>query len=203
MQSVRRQLIAMGMGAVLAGAVQAAGDPAAGKNKFNTCAGCHAIPGLTNAYPNYHVPRLGGQHPDYVVIALKEYRAGERQHPTMRANASPLSDQDAQDVAAFLASVKADEAPAPIRGNAAAGKAKSATCVACHNVDGNSTIPLYPRLAGQYEDYLRKALGDYKSGARVNVVMKGIVTPLSEQDLDDLAAWFASQPKGLTVVRMD
>ena len=203
MQSVRRQLIAIGIGATLAGAAQAAGDPEAGKVKFATCAGCHAIPGHTNAYPNYHVPRLGGQHPDYILAALNAYRSGERQHPTMQANAFTLSEQDLRDIAAFLAGARTPEAPSPIRGDASAGKAKSGTCAACHGADGNGNIPLYPRLAGQHEDYLRKALGDYQSGARRNPVMKGMVASLSAQDLDDLAAWFASQPNGLTVVKPD
>ena len=186
--------------AVLAGAAQAAGDPAAGKTKFATCTGCHAIPGYTNAYPTYHVPRLGGQHADYVVAALKSYQAGERQHPTMHANAFPLDEQDMQDIAAYLASFKPAAEPYPIRGNAAAGKIKSASCAACHGPDGNGNIPLYPRLAGQHEDYLHKVLQDYQSGARKNVVMKGMATPLSAQDIADLAAYFASQPKGLVVV---
>lgn len=186
--------------AVLAGAAQAAGDPAAGKTKFATCTGCHAIPGYTNAYPTYHVPRLGGQHADYVVAALKAYQAGERQHPTMHANAFSLDEQDMQDIAAYLASFKPAAEPDPIRGNAAAGKTKSASCAACHGPDGNGNIPLYPRLAGQHEDYLHKVLQDYQSGARKNVIMKGIATPLSAQDIADLAAYFASQPKGLVVI---
>lgn len=186
--------------AVLAGAAQAAGDPAAGKTKFATCTGCHAIPGYTNAYPTYHVPRLGGQHADYVVAALKAYQAGERQHPTMHANAFSLDEQDMQDIAAYLASFKPAAEPYPIRGNAAAGKIKSASCAACHGPDGNGNIPLYPRLAGQHEDYLHKVLQDYQSGARKNVVMKGMATPLSAQDIADLAAYFASQPKGLVVI---
>lgn len=186
--------------AVLAGAAQAAGDPAAGKTKFATCSGCHAIPGYTNAYPTYHVPRLGGQHADYVVAALKAYQAGERQHPTMHANAFSLDEQDMQDIAAYLASFKPAAEPYPIRGNAAAGKTKSASCAACHGPDGNGNIPLYPRLAGQHEDYLHKVLQDYQSGARKNVVMKGMATPLSAQDIADLAAYFASQPKGLVVI---
>ena len=186
--------------AVLAGAAQAAGDPAAGKTKFATCTGCHAIPGYTNAYPTYHVPRLGGQHADYVVAALKAYQAGERQHPTMHANAFSLDEQDMQDIAAYLASFKPAAEPYPIRGNAAAGKTKSASCAACHGPDGNGNIPLYPRLAGQHEDYLHKVLQDYQSGARKNVVMKGMATPLSAQDIADLTAYFASQPKGLVVI---
>lgn len=198
--SMFKPLMAVALLGALTSVAMAAGDPAAGKNKFSTCTGCHAIPGYTNVYPSYHVPRLGGQHPDYVIAALKAYQSGERQHPTMHANAFSLSAQDQQDIAAYLASVKVTEAPSPIQGNASAGKSKSVACAACHGVDGNNAIPLYPRLAGQHEDYLRKVLTDYQSGGRKNAIMQGMATPLSAQDIADLSAYFASQPKGLTVV---
>jgi cytochrome c553 len=191
----------IGISSFLAGAAQAAGDPAAGKDKFATCAGCHSIPGYTNAYPTYHVPRLGGQHADYIIAALKAYQAGERRHPTMHANSFTLSEQDQQDIAAFVAEARTAEKPSPVRGNIAAGQAKSETCGACHGPDGNSLITLYPRLTGQHEDYLRKSLQDYQSGARANAIMKGIAAPLSAQEIADLAAYFASQSDGLTAVR--
>ncbi len=78
-------------------------------------------------------------------------------------------------------------------GDATAGKAKSATCAACHNPDGNSVNPQYPKLAGQSADYLLKQLQEYKSGARANPIMAGMVAPLSPQDMEDLAAYFSSQ----------
>ena len=78
-------------------------------------------------------------------------------------------------------------------GDPTAGKAKSAVCAACHNADGNSTVTQYPKLAGQSADYLVKQLQEYKSGARVNAIMVGMVAPLSPQDMEDLAAYFASQ----------
>lgn len=78
-------------------------------------------------------------------------------------------------------------------GDPAAGKAKSATCAACHTADGNSINPQYPKLAGQSADYLFKQLQDYKSGARANPIMLGMVAPLSPQDMEDLAAYYASQ----------
>lgn len=196
-----RHLMVIGICGLLAGAAQAAGDPVAGRAKFDTCIGCHSIPGYTNVYPTYHVPRLGGQHADYVVLALKAYQAGERQHPSMLANSNILSEQDMRDIAAFLAEATTEEKPSPVRGDIAAGKTKSETCVACHGPDGNSPITLYPRLNGQHEDYLRKSLQDYQSGARDNVIMKGIAGPLSAQDIADLSAYFASQSDGLTVVR--
>jgi len=78
-------------------------------------------------------------------------------------------------------------------GDPTAGKAKSAVCAACHNADGNSTITQYPNLGGQSADYLIKQLQEFKSGARVNAIMVGMVAPLSSQDMEDLAAFFASQ----------
>jgi cytochrome c553 len=77
-------------------------------------------------------------------------------------------------------------------GNANAGKQKAASCAACHG-DGNKTInDTYPKLAGQYPEYLSKALHEYKNGKRKNAIMGGMAKPLSEQDIADLAAYFGS-----------
>src|SRR5215475_12120668 len=79
-----------------------AGDAAAGQTKTQMCAGCHGIPGWRTAYPEvYGVPKIGGQHPAYIVKALQEYKAGDRGHPTMSAIAASLSDKDMADLAAF------------------------------------------------------------------------------------------------------
>jgi len=80
----------------------AAGDAAAGKTKAFTCMGCHGIPDYNNVYPTYHVPKLGGQHAEYIVAALQEYAKGQRSHATMHAQATTLSDADMQDIAAFF-----------------------------------------------------------------------------------------------------
>lgn len=93
---------AFGIGLACIGAAHAAGDAEAGRIKAEPCMGCHGVAGYTNAYPNYHVPRVGGQAPDYIVAALKEYAAGQRPHPTMHAQAATLSDQDMEDIAAFF-----------------------------------------------------------------------------------------------------
>jgi cytochrome c553 len=84
-------------------------------------------------------------------------------------------------------------------GNADAGKAKaSQVCAACHGPDGNKpSAPDQPILAGQHADYLVKALSDYKSDKRKNPIMKGFASALSKQDMEDLAAWFASQKSSL------
>jgi cytochrome c553 len=84
-------------------------------------------------------------------------------------------------------------------GNAESGKSKAAqVCAACHGPDGNKpSAPDQPILAGQYPDYLVKALSDYKSGKRQNPIMKGFASTLSKQDMEDLAAWFSSQRSAL------
>lgn len=82
----------------------------------------------------------------------------------------------------------------------AAGKAKSQQCAACHGADGNSPIdPSYPRLAGQHQDYLLRALTDYQNGIRKNPIMGGQVKALSKQDLQNLAAYYASLPGTLKI----
>jgi cytochrome c553 len=91
-------------------------------------------------------------------------------------------------------------APAPVTseaplkpGDASAGQAKTATCAACHGIDGNSVSAQYPKLAGQHESYIVRQLELFKSGKRANAVMMGFVPNLSEQDMHDIGAYFASK----------
>jgi cytochrome c553 len=88
---------------VVGGGAQAAGDPERGRYLADTCLGCHNVSGYTNAYPTYNVPKVWGQHAAYLESALKAYRAGDRPHKTMQAQAMTLSDQDIADIAAFFA----------------------------------------------------------------------------------------------------
>ena len=79
-------------------------------------------------------------------------------------------------------------------GSAEAGKQKSQPCAACHGADGDKTLDAqYPRLAGQYADYLARALHEYKNGERKNAIMSGFATTLSDQDIADLSAYYAAQ----------
>lgn len=89
----------------MAGSVQAdeGGDPVVGETLATTCMGCHAVEGARNAYPSYRVPKIGGQYEEYLVDALKAYRDGERPHPTMRAQAQTLTEQEMRDIAAYFA----------------------------------------------------------------------------------------------------
>jgi cytochrome c553 len=86
-------------------AVDLKGDAAKGKELTYTCRGCHGVTGYKNAYPSFHVPRIGGQSAAYLASALTEYREGKRKHPTMQAQAESFSPQDIADIAAYLSTV--------------------------------------------------------------------------------------------------
>jgi len=87
-------------------ATTAAGNAGTGEQLTYTCRGCHGVTGYKNAYPNYHVPRIGGQSKEYLVNALNEYKQGTRKHPTMQAQSESFSDQDIADIAAFLSTLQ-------------------------------------------------------------------------------------------------
>lgn len=188
------------LGLALVGPAWGGGDPAAGKIKFYTCKGCHSIPGYTNAYPTYHVPKIGGQYEPYLIAALQAYKEGARTHGSMAGNAGALSDQDMADLAAYLAKFESKSQEGPVTGDVAKGKALAEKCAACHGADGNAPAPNFPRLAGQYESYLVKAIQDYQSGKRQNPVMQSMVQGLTEAQIRDLAAYYASQT-GLGIVQ--
>jgi cytochrome c553 len=103
----RLQLLGLAAATVLfaATSVHAEGDKAAGRQLVYTCAGCHGVPGYTNAYPQYPVPKIAGQNEQYIVTALHGYQSGDRKHPTMDAQAQSLSDTDIQNIAAYLSSL--------------------------------------------------------------------------------------------------
>ncbi len=102
-----------------------------------------------------------------------------------------MSTQSIKFVAALLALTIASAAEA--RGDKVAGAQKAEeVCATCHGMDGNGIDPSYPRLAGQYADYMAKTLEDYRSGARQNAVMAGFATTLTDDDIENLAAYYAS-----------
>lgn len=95
----------------------------------------------------------------------------------------------------LITSLAVFTASAFAKGDLEAGKAKVVVCQACHGADGNAgTDPQYPRLAGQYRDYLARALHEYKSGERKNVIMAGFAATLSDEDIDNVTAYYASLP---------
>ena len=85
-------------------------------------------------------------------------------------------------------------------GNAAEGQNKSAVCQACHGPTGKSIMPIYPNLGGQQQDYLSKTLYDFRDGSRKNALMSGFAANLSDADIEDISAWYASQD-GLTEIQ--
>jgi len=168
-------------------------DPQRGKRISYTCLGCHGIVGYKNAYPNYSVPKLEGQNPDYLAAALHGYRDGDRSHITMHSQAETLSDQDIADIAAFFAGK-----PLVTSGKPQGTVPKAAAlCTSCHGQDGISIAPMYPSLAGQHEDYLERALDEYKNGGRKNPIMKGFAANLSDADISSIARYFSRMSPSL------
>ena len=108
---IRLQLF--GLAAITAAVVlcsssaHATGDKKNGRSLVYTCNGCHGVPGTNNAYPQYPVPKIAGQNEQYLISALHEYKSGDRTHPTMMAQAQSLSDQEIEDIAAYLSSIAA------------------------------------------------------------------------------------------------
>lgn len=168
----------------------AEGDAEAGRDLGYTCLGCHGIDGYRNAYPSYRVPKLGGQKAAYIVVALKGYRANTRQHPTMNAQATSLSDKEIDDVAAYFASIGGDTVAAG--GSKDVSLAQAQTCTACHGSNGVSVNAVWPTLAGQHEDYLLWALSGYRDGSRGDPVMGAQAALIAEDDVAVLAKYFAS-----------
>ncbi|MGQ0384759.1 MAG: c-type cytochrome [Gammaproteobacteria bacterium] len=194
-----RTLIAAAAFAFAAPAPAFDGDPARGRKLAYTCMGCHGIENYRNAYPNYPVPKLGGQSAVYIAAALAEYQSGLRSHPTMKGLASTLSAQDRADLGAWFAKQGAADASGKPAGTAPAA---AATCAACHGQDGIGTLPENPTLAGQHAGYLVQALHDYRAGKRTNPIMGPFAAQLGKEDIAALAAWFSKQP-GLATPALD
>ncbi len=176
---------------------QAGGDAQRGKQIGYTCLGCHGIDDYKNVYPTYSVPKLVGQHPEYLVAALKSYRGKERAHGTMYAQASSLSDQDIEDVAAYLAGTPLTPG-APTSGAVPTKVAE--LCSACHGRDGVGITGDYPTLSGQHADYLMRALLEYQKGDRKNPVMAPFVGQLSAADIKAVADYYGAQRPALKTV---
>ena len=193
------RIASLALALAIAGPGQAAGDAQRGKQIGYTCLGCHGIENYKNVYPTYNVPKLVGQHPEYIVAALKAYRGKQRSHGTMYAQASSLSDQDMQDVAAYLAQQ-------PLASNAPSVGTVPAKvtglCAACHGANGVGLMGEYPTLAGQHADYLARALIEYQKGDRKNPIMASFVTQLSAADITAIANYYGAQrPELKTVLR--
>jgi cytochrome c553 len=192
------RLVAVTMALALGGAAEGAGDAQRGKQIGYTCLGCHGIANYKNVYPTYSVPKLVGQHPEYIVAALKAYRGKQRSHGTMYAQAATLSDQDMEDVAAYLA---AAVLPAGSPATGTVPQKVSALCSACHGANGVGITGVYPTLAGQHADYITRALVEYQKGDRKNPIMGAFAGQLSAAEVKAIADYYGAQRPALQTVR--
>jgi cytochrome c553 len=187
-------------------------DATAGSKKVDMCLGCHNIPGYQSSFPEiYKVPKIAGQNAKYIVAALVEYKKGDRKFPSMRNIALTLSDQDMADVAAFYEQLgKGDPVPEtpPAPPANVAKLLAQANCVSCHGNNFSKPIDLsYPKLAGQYADYLYAALKAYQTDGnphigRNNAIMMGMARPFTRTEIKNIAAYLSSLPGELKTVQM-
>jgi cytochrome c553 len=197
---------------VSAQAQEVQGDAKAGAKKNAMCIGCHGIVGYQASFPEVHkVPKISGQGAKYIASALNAYKKGERKHPTMRGIAASLTEQDIADLAAFYASSGVVEGVAALpAAPAASGKAAElvakGNCTSCHGPSFSAPIdPSYPRIAGQYDDYLFVALKSYKNEGsaqvgRSNAIMGSVAKQFSNAELKELAAYVGSLSSELKTV---
>jgi cytochrome c553 len=164
-----------------------AGDQVAGKDAAAGCAGCHGDLGVSGSPAT---PSLAGQDAQYIVAALQAYKGGSRSDETMKGMAASLDDNAMKNLAAYYAA----QAPkAPNVRKPLTTEEWTQRCDRCHGVNGNSTDPRLPMLAGQRADYLLKALQGYRARTRKSSEMAAMSDGLSEDDLDNLAAHYAHQ----------
>lgn len=194
-------------GTAIAAPVAYVPNPAAGKSLYElgdasrsigACIGCHGSEGNSDVliYPN-----LSNQHPEYIAKQLLNFKNKSRVNYAMNQFAGAMTEDDIADMAAYFKdpAAVANVAPRKVMPVAAiteeviAGKAKAASCAACHGADGNSPVAIYPKLAGQSADYIVKQLQEFKAGTRKDPVMAPMAAALSEQDMLEIASYFAAQ----------
>ena len=192
-------------------AQEVVGNAAAGQGKVALCIGCHGIEGYRASFPEVHqVPMISGQGAKYLATALNEYKTGARKHPTMRAIADSLSEQDMADVAAYYAASGAGQAAPARQPGAASARVtellQKGNCVSCHGEGFTKPIdPSYPKVAGQHADYLYTALKSYRIEGNANVgrsnpVMGAVAKQFSHAELKALADYVGSLQGELKVV---
>lgn len=166
-----------------------AGDSQKGRALSETCLGCHGVESLTNVYPTYKVPKLGGQYADYLTASLVGYRNKDRAHATMHSQAFHLTDEEMREISAYFEGLGAEEAAA--KGTM---PESASICTSCHGDTGKGISSAFPSLNGQHADYLVAAMNQYRSGERKNAIMAGFASNLSDEDIKALAEYYASQP---------
>jgi cytochrome c553 len=174
-------------------------DLAAGEAKATTvCGACHTFDG-SRGLPTY--PILQGQHPEYLVKQLTEFKEGKRKNAIMGGMAAALSPEDMKNVAAFYAAKKAKDGAAKNKDLVASGeriyrggiaKKTVPACAGCHSPNGAGIPAQYPRLAGQHADYIKAQLTTFRQGERTNSAqMSAIAANLSDKEIEALADYIA------------
>jgi cytochrome c553 len=188
-------------------------DAAKGKDKAAMCIGCHGIIGYQASFPEiYKVPMIAGQGSKYIVNALVAYKKGERKHPTMRGIATTLTDGDMADLAAYYSTLGASslktvsDTPAVTPSTEVAALLTKGACASCHGANFSKPIdPSYPKIAGQFPDYLYVALKAYSTTGNANVgrgnaIMAGQVKQFNREELKALAKYMGSLPSELQTI---
>lgn len=204
---------ALWLGALSCAPAQASdvqGDPVAGAQKNAMCIGCHGIVDFKTGFPDVHrVPMLFGQNAKYIAAALTEYKLGDRKHPSMRAIAGTLTEQDMADLGAYFesAGTRKIDPPAAAANDPAVALIGRGGCTSCHGSNFNKPIsPAYPKLAGQHADYLYFALRAYQTDGkpftgRGNPTMQAMVKQFSAEELQTLAAYLERLPGDVVTVQ--
>ena len=212
MNKLLTTMFALGVafGTVSAQAQTVTGKVEDGAKKTAMCVGCHGIIGYQASFPEIHkVPKIAGQSATYIRSALAAYKAGDRKHPTMRAIADSLTEQDMADLAAYYAQLGLKDGDAPPatpakqpseRVQALITRDKANACTTCHGANFNTPNDgTVAKLAGQHADYLFVALKSYKVEnhaqlGRSNGVMGGQAKKFTNAELKELAGYISSLP---------
>jgi cytochrome c553 len=198
-------LLAAGVTATVSTAAQAAdakapfkADPAKGATLAATCIACHTADGSRGAVAN---PILQGQHPEYLVKQLQEFKAGKRVNAIMQGMAAPLSEEDMRHIAAFYAGKQAKPGFARHKETIALGEriyrggiAERAVpaCAGCHSPNGAGIPAQYPRLSGQHAEYTEAQLVAFRGGARANSAqMSAIAGKMNDREIKAVADYIA------------
>jgi cytochrome c553 len=183
-------------------------DLTQGSEKFTAvCAACHGADGNSGSPEN---PKLAGQHPEYLVKQLQEFKAGKRKNAVMQGFASQLSPEDMRNIAYWAASQKQKPGFAKDKDLVALGEKiykggladrQIAACAGCHSPTGAGIPSQYPRLAGQHADYVASSLRGYRDGVRTNnAQMTGVAAKLNDREIKAVADYIAGLRPAATLV---
>jgi len=176
---------------------QGEGDINVGRRLSEPCESCHGVDGNAK---NPSMPTLAGQDAKYFIKAMTHYKDGTRKHQKMFEAVADLSEQDMLDLATYYAAQepRRRDVRMPLKSTEWITR-----CERCHGLDGNSSDPRYPMLAGQDETYLRNMMKAYANGALENSTMYAMAASLSEMDIKRIAAYFSTQqPKAVVYMQL-